>query len=87
MEKESLFSVDDTVAFYLLIEAAGNLRDKRLIKPLSKILASEDPMARAFAAKALAEIDTKKTKKILRKRKAEETHPFVLSKLSAIELD
>lgn len=85
--KESLKSVGDTVAFYLLIEVAGNLKDEKLIKPLSKILVSEDPMARAFAAEALAKIDTKKARKILRKRKAEETHPFVLGKLAAIEPD
>lgn len=85
--KESLKSVNDTVAFYLLIEVAGNLKDEKLIKPLSKILASEDPMARAFAAEALAKINTKKAKKMLRKRESEETHPFVLGKLSAIEPD
>jgi HEAT repeat protein len=85
--QESLESVDDTVALYLLIEVAGNLKDKKLIKPLSKILASEDPLARAFAAEALTKIDTKKARKILRKRKAIETHPFVLGKLAVIELD
>ncbi len=85
--KESLENVDDTVAFHLLIEVAGNLKDKKLIKPLSGILTSEDPLARAFAVEALAKIDTKKARKILRKRKARETHPFVLGKLAAIELD
>jgi HEAT repeat protein len=85
--KESLKSVDDTLAFYLLIEVAGNLKNKKLIKPLSSILASNDPMARAFAVEALAKIDTKKTKKMLRKMKADETHPFVLGKLSEIEPD
>ncbi len=78
---------DDIVAFHLLIEVAGNLEDKELIKQLSKILASEDPLARAFAAEALGKIDTKKARKILRKIKARETHPFVLGKLAAIELD
>jgi HEAT repeat protein len=85
--KELLESVDDTLAFYLLIEVAGNLKDKKLIKPLSKILTSDDPMARAFAVEALAKMDTKKTKKMLRKMKADETHPFVLGKLTTIEPD
>ncbi len=85
--KESLKNVDDTVAFYLLIEVAGNLKDKKLIKPLAGILISEDPLARAFAVEALAKIDTKKAKKILRKRKTKETHPFVLGKLASIEPD
>jgi HEAT repeat protein len=85
--KESLENFDDTVAFHLLIEIAGNLKDKKLIKPLSGILTSEDPLARAFAVEALAKIDTKKARKILRKIKARETHPFVLGKLAAIELD
>jgi HEAT repeat protein len=85
--KESLESIDDTIAFYLLIEVAGNLKDKKLIKPLSRILDSEDPLARAFAAEALGKIDLKKARKILRKRKAVETHPFVLGKLAAIEPD
>lgn len=85
--KESLKNVSDTVAFYLLIEVAGNLKDKELIKPLSEILAYEDPLARAFAAEALGKIDAKKARKILRKRKAIETHPFVLGKLASMEPD
>jgi HEAT repeat protein len=79
--KDALESRSDTTAYYLLIEIAGNLKDKKLIKPLEKILESDDPIARGFAVEALTTIDSKKAAKIFRKKLKEETHPFVLGKI------
>ncbi|UCE66307.1 MAG: HEAT repeat domain-containing protein [Candidatus Zixiibacteriota bacterium] len=79
--KEALESHSDTTANYLLIEIAGNLKDKKLIKPLTKILESDDPVARGFAVEALTTIDPKKAPGIFRKKLKDESHPFVLGKL------
>jgi HEAT repeat protein len=78
--KKALENPSDSTAYYLLIEIAGNLKDKKLIKPLTKILDSDDPIARGFAAEALTTIDSKKAAKIFRKKLKEENHPFVLGK-------
>lgn len=77
----------DMSVFYLLIEIAGNLKDKNLIKPLTKILKSNDPIARAFAIEALTRIDKKKANKIFRKKLKGETHPFVLGKINEASSD
>jgi HEAT repeat protein len=79
--KDALENSPDTTSYYLLIEIAGNLKDKRLIKPLSKILESDDPIARGFAVEALTTIDSKKAVKIFKKKLKRETHPFVLGKI------
>lgn len=79
--KDALEDSSDTAAYYLLIEIAGNLNDKKLIKPLTKILEFDDPIARGFAAEALTTIDSKKAAKIFRKKLKEENHPFVLGKI------
>lgn len=79
--KNALENSSDTAAYYLLIEIAGNLKDKKLIKPLTKIFESDDPIARGFAAEALITIDNKKAAKIFRKKLKEEIHPFVLGKI------
>ena len=79
--KSALESRHDTSAFYLLIEIAGNLKNKDIIKPLETILESEDPIARGFAVEALAKIDSKKAAKIFKKKLKEENHPFVLGKI------
>jgi len=79
--KEALENPSDTTSYYLLIEIAGNLKDKKMIKPLEKILGSGDPFARGFAAEALTTIDSKKAVKIFRKKLKKETHPFVLGKI------
>jgi HEAT repeat protein len=83
---EALSSVKGKPALYHLIEIAGNLKDEKLIKQLSNILKTDDPMARGFAVEALAEFESKKTKKVLSRLKKTEEHPFVLSKLEKIEL-
>jgi HEAT repeat protein len=79
--KNALENISDTTAYYLLIEIAGNLKDKKLVKPLTKILESDDPIARGFAVEALTTIDSKKANKIFRKKLKEEQHPFVLGKI------
>jgi HEAT repeat protein len=79
--KEALENPPDTAAYYLLIEIAGNLKDKKLVKPLTKILESNDHLARGFAAEALTAIDSTKADGIFRKKLKEETHPFVLGKI------
>jgi HEAT repeat protein len=79
--KDALENQSDATAYYLLIEIAGNLKDKKLIKQLTKILESDDPNARGFAVKALTTVDSKKADKIFRKRLKEEQHPFVLGKI------
>jgi HEAT repeat protein len=79
--QNALANPADTTAYYLLIEIAGNLKDKKLIKPLTKILESDDPVARGFAVDALNMIDPKKADKIFRKKLKEENHPFVLGKI------
>ncbi len=79
--KNALENPSDTKSYYLLIEIAGNLKDKKLIKPLTKILGSDDPVARGFAAEALTTIDPNKAAKIFRKKLKEENHPFVLGKI------
>jgi HEAT repeat protein len=76
----------DTLAFYLMIEVAGNLVDERFIDPLSKIINSDDPYARAFAAEALGKIGNSDAIKILHKRYEIETHPLVISKIEAVVL-
>ncbi len=76
----------DTLAFYLLIEVAGNLKDQKFIDDLSRILNSNDPFARAFAAEALGKIGTGDSMKLLRKRYEIETHPLVISKIESIVL-
>ncbi|UCC79719.1 MAG: HEAT repeat domain-containing protein [Candidatus Zixiibacteriota bacterium] len=79
--KEALESHSDTTAYYLLIEIAGNLKDKKLIKLLEKILESDDPIARGFAVEALSTIDSKKAAGIFKKKLKEENYPFVLGKI------
>ncbi len=76
----------DTLAFYLLIEVAGNLADEKFVDVLSKILNSDDPYARAFAAEALGKIGGGDSMKILRKRYEVENHPLVISKIESIVL-
>jgi len=77
----------DSLAFYLLIEIAGNLQDPRFTAPLSRIIESNDPFARAFAADALGRIGSKNALETLRKRYEIETHPLVISKIEAVELN
>ena len=79
--KNALEDQPDTTAYYLLIEIACNLKDKKLIKPLTKVLESNDPFARGFAVEALTAIDSKKAVKIFGKKLKNETHPFVLGKI------
>jgi len=79
--KKAIENSSDTAAYYLLIEIAGNLKDEKLVKPLSRILDSDDAVARGFAAEALMTIDSKKAAKIFRKRLKDESHPFVLGKI------
>jgi HEAT repeat protein len=76
----------DTLAFYLMIEVAGNLIDGQFVDPLSKIINSDDPYARAFAAEALGKISSGDAMKILRKRYEIENHPLVISKIESIVL-
>jgi len=79
--KRALEDQPDTTVYYLLIEIAGNLNDKKLVKPLTEILESDDPFARGFAVEALTTIDSKKAVKIFKKKLKNETHPFVLGKI------
>lgn len=79
--KYALENSSDTAAYYLLIEIAGNLKDKKLTKPLTKILESNDPIARGFAVEALSTIDSEKAAGIFKKKLKEEDHPFVLGKI------
>ncbi len=84
---EALKNPPDRSVFYLLIEIAGNLKDKSLIKPLTGILKSNDPIARAFAVEALTTIDKKKAVKIFRKKLKDEAHPLVVGKINEASLD
>jgi HEAT repeat protein len=77
----------DTLSFYLLIETAGNLKDSKFVEPLTDILNSDDPFARAYAAEALGKIGGGDAIKALRKRYEIETHPLVISKIEAVSLD
>ena len=77
----------DTLSFYLLIQIAGDLKENKFIEPLSEILNSDDPFARAYAAEALGKIGGGDAFKTLRKRYEIETHPLVISKIEAVELD
>ena len=79
--KNALENPTDTTACYLLIEIAGRLKDKKLIKPLTKILESDDPIARGFAVEALINIDPKKAAGIFKKKLKKENHPFALGKI------
>jgi HEAT repeat protein len=76
----------DTLAFYLMVEVAGNLVSDQFIDILSNIINSNDPYARAFAAEALGKIGTSDAMKILRKRYEIENHPLVISKIESIVL-
>jgi HEAT repeat protein len=76
----------DTLAFYQLIEIAGNLADPKFIDPLIKIVNSDDPYARAFAAEALGKLGSEAALKALQERYEVETHPLVLSKIEAVVL-
>lgn len=84
---DALSSTEDTTAFYLLSEVAGNLKDEKLIKPLMDVLNSDDPIARGFAVEGLSKFESTKAMDILRKIKDKETHPFVLGKLAGINLE
>ncbi len=77
----------DTLAFYLLIEVAGNIADKKFLEPLLKIINSDDPYARAFAAEALGRLGTEESLKALQDRYEIETHPLVISKIEAVVLN
>jgi HEAT repeat protein len=77
----------DTLAFYLMIEVAGNLVDEKFIDVLSQIINSNDPYARAFAAEALGKIASGDAMKVLRKRYEIEDHPLVISKIESIVLN
>jgi HEAT repeat protein len=77
----------DTLAFYLLIEVAGNLVDEKFVDVLSKIVNSDDPYARTFAVEALGKIGNSDAMKILRKRYEIEAHPLVISKIESIVLN
>lgn len=77
----------DTLSFYLLLEISGNLKDSKFIEPLSKILDSDDPFARAYSAEALGKIGGGDALKALRKRYEIETHPLVISKIEAVDLN
>ena len=79
--KLALENPADLSTYYLLIEIAGNLNDKKLIKSLTRILESNDPVARAFAVEALLKIDSKKAHKIFKKKLKNETHPLVMGKI------
>lgn len=79
--RSALQNTPDTLSYYLLIEIAGNLKSKRLIKPLTQILQSDDPFARGFAVVALTTIDSKKAAKTFKKKLKKETNPFVLGKM------
>jgi len=76
----------DTLSYYLLIEVAGNLADEKFLPTLERIINSDDPYARAFAAEALGKIDSKDAMKILHKRYEIEDHPLVISKIESITL-
>jgi HEAT repeat protein len=77
----------DTLSFYHLIEIAGNLADIKFLEPLTKILNSEDPYARAFAVEALGKLGTEDAIQALHRRYEVETHPFVISKIEAVVLN
>jgi len=77
----------DTLAYYQLIEIAGNLADPRFLEPLVKIVNSDDPYARAFAAKALGKLGSEAAMKALQDRYEIETHPLVISKIEAVVLN
>ena len=83
----ALSLIEERRSFYMLIEIAGNLKDDKLIKPLSEILKSEDPLARAVVVEALGKFESKRVKKILRKLRNKETHPLVIGKLTRINLE
>ena len=77
----------DTLSYYLLIEIAGNLADTRFLEPLVKIVNSDDPYARAFAAEALGKLGNEASLKALQDRYEIETHPLVISKIEAVVLN
>jgi HEAT repeat protein len=77
----------DTLAYYQLIEIAGNLADPRFLEPLVKIVNSADPYARAFAAEALGKLGSEAAMKALQDRYEIETHPLVISKIEAVVLN
>ena len=83
---DELSKPPDTLAFYLLIQIAGNIADSRFEDPLSKIIDSDDPNARAFAAESLGKIGSQKAMDILHKRYEIETHPLVIAKIEAVVL-
>lgn len=85
--RNALENSRDSLAYYLLVEIAGNLSDERLIEQLQKTLNADDPLARAFAVEALGKFQSKKARKILRKRREIETHPFVLGKFELVDSD
>jgi len=82
--KEKLKTDFDKDYFYLLIEASGKTENKNLIKPLTRIVQSDDPIARAYALEAIGKIDMKKAGKIAKKRLKNESHPFVLGKIDLL---
>lgn len=84
---DALREPSDTLAFYLLIEVAGNLVDNKFIEILSRIINSNDPYARAFAAEALGKIGSSDAIKTLHRRYEVETNLFVISKIESVVLD
>ena len=83
--KEKLKTDTDKTYYNLLIEASGKTQNKDLIKPLTEILKSDDPIARAFAIESIGKIDMKKAIKIAGKKLKNETHPFVLGKIELLK--
>jgi HEAT repeat protein len=77
----------DTLALYQLIEIAGNLADARFVEQLTKIVNSDDPFARAFAAEALGKIGSEAALRALHQRYEVEKHPLVISKIEAVVLN
>ncbi len=81
---KALKSKNDNTVFYLLIEISGNLKDEKLIQPLSDILKTKDPIARAVAVEALGKFQSKNARETIQKLGKTETHPLVIGKLNLI---
>ena len=63
------------------------MENKNLIKPLTEIVKSDDPIARAYALEAIGKIDMKKAIKIAEKNFKNESHPFVLGKIELLTVE
>jgi HEAT repeat protein len=77
---------NDTLSFYHLIEVAGNIADSRFLEPLTTVVNSDDPYARAFAAEALGRLGSEAAVAALNQRYETETHPLVISKIESVVL-